>query len=172
MKHQENVSFRLKNIMPRAKKLWEEHLFPLEKLFFLPSVEKNNHFSSGNKSSPQSFSVPGIMFPARRNIYSHQISNFCKQFTIPKHFSLHRDSTYNENLKSNITSSKKTYPFKNSMLTCFSDQKSQELQTPFMPKKADEQRILPVRWILIKKPAELQLLRNSGCKLFFHCVGP
>ena len=30
---------------------------------------KNNHFSSGNKSSPQSFSVPGIMFPPRRNIY-------------------------------------------------------------------------------------------------------
>ena len=46
--------------MPGAKKLREEHLFPLEKLFFLPTVEK---------SSPQSFSVPGIMFPARRNIY-------------------------------------------------------------------------------------------------------
>ena len=29
-----------------------------------------NCFSSGNKSSPQSFSAPGIMFPARRNIYS------------------------------------------------------------------------------------------------------
>ena len=70
MKPKENVSFRLKNIMPGPKKLWEEHLFPLEKLFFLPSVEKSNHFSSGNKSSPQSFSVPGIMFPARRNIYS------------------------------------------------------------------------------------------------------
>jgi hypothetical protein len=25
--------------------------------------------SSGNKSSPQNFSAPGIMFPARRNIY-------------------------------------------------------------------------------------------------------
>jgi hypothetical protein len=48
MKPQENVSFRLKNIMPGAK----------------------NRFSSGNKSSPQSFSAPGIMFPARRNIYS------------------------------------------------------------------------------------------------------
>ena len=70
MKPKENVSFRLKNIMPGPKKLWEEHLFPLEKLFFLPAVEKSNHFSSGNKSSPQSFSVPGIMFPARRNIYS------------------------------------------------------------------------------------------------------
>ena len=35
-------------------------------------VKKSNHFSSGNKSSPQSFSVPGIMFPARRNIYSWQ----------------------------------------------------------------------------------------------------
>jgi hypothetical protein len=73
MKPQENVSFRLKNIMPGAKKLREEHLFPLEKLFFLPTVEKNNRFSSGNKSSPQSFSVPGIMFPARRNIYSLDI---------------------------------------------------------------------------------------------------
>ena len=67
MKPQENVSFGLKNIMPGTKKLWEEHFFSLEKLFFLPSVKKNNHFS---KSSPQSFSVPGIMFPARRNIYS------------------------------------------------------------------------------------------------------
>ena len=70
MKPQENVSFRLKNIMPGAKKLREEHLFPLEKLFFLPTVEKNNRFSSGNKSLPQSCSAPGIMFPARRNIYS------------------------------------------------------------------------------------------------------
>jgi hypothetical protein len=35
MKLQENVSFRLKNIMPGAIKLREEHLFPLEKLFFL-----------------------------------------------------------------------------------------------------------------------------------------
>ena len=39
MKPKENVSFRLKNIMPGPKKLWEEHLFPLEKLFFLPSVD-------------------------------------------------------------------------------------------------------------------------------------
>jgi hypothetical protein len=76
MKPQENVSFRLKNIMPGAKKLREEHLFPLEKLFFLPTVEKNNRFSSGNKSSPQSFSVPGIMFPARRNIYSFSTEKY------------------------------------------------------------------------------------------------
>jgi hypothetical protein len=75
MKQQENVSFRLKNIMPGAKKLQEEHLFPLEKLFFLPSVKKNNHFSSGNKSSPRRFSAPGIMFPARRNIYSEVKNN-------------------------------------------------------------------------------------------------
>ena len=59
------------NIMPGSKKLWEEHLFPSEKTVFLPSVEKTTIFSSGNKSSPQSFSVPGIMFPPRRNIYSH-----------------------------------------------------------------------------------------------------
>ena len=69
MKPKENVSSRLKNIMPGTKKLWEEHLFLLEKLFFLPSVEKSNHFSSRNKSLPQNFSVPGILFPARRNIY-------------------------------------------------------------------------------------------------------
>ena len=56
--------------MPGSKKLWEEHLFPSEKIVFLPSVEKTTIFSSGNKSSPQSFSVPGIKFPPRRNIYS------------------------------------------------------------------------------------------------------
>ena len=81
MKPQENVSFGLKNIMPGTKKLWEEHLFPLEKLFFLPTVEKNNRFSSGNKSSPQSFSVPGIMFPARRNIYSLPIKFITPRFS-------------------------------------------------------------------------------------------
>jgi hypothetical protein len=71
MKQQENVSFRLKNIMPGAKKLRRRRTFvSLGKTVFLPSVEKNNHFSSGNKSSPRSFSAPGIMFPARRNIYS------------------------------------------------------------------------------------------------------
>ena len=43
MKPQENVSFRLKNIMPGAKKLWEEHLFPLENLFFL----RKQKFASG-----------------------------------------------------------------------------------------------------------------------------
>ena len=63
------------NIMPGSKKLWEEHLFPSEKTVFLPSVEKTTIFSSGNKSSPQSFSVPGIMFPPRRNIYSFSFQN-------------------------------------------------------------------------------------------------
>ena len=63
--------------MPGSKKLWEEHLFPSEKIVFLPSVEKTTIFSSGNKSSPQSFSVPGIMFPARRNIYSSRLHKFC-----------------------------------------------------------------------------------------------
>jgi hypothetical protein len=65
MKQQENVSFSLKNIMPGAKTLREEHLFPLEKLLFLLLVEKKKNFSSGNKSSARSFSAPGIMFPAR-----------------------------------------------------------------------------------------------------------
>ena len=63
------------NIMPGSKKLWEEHLFPSEKIVFLPSVEKTTIFSSGNKSSPQSFSVPGIMFPPRRNIYLCTVLN-------------------------------------------------------------------------------------------------
>ena len=30
--------------MPGTKKLWEEYLFPLEKLFFLPLVEKTPSF--------------------------------------------------------------------------------------------------------------------------------
>ena len=52
-----------------AQKNSEKNIcFPWKKLFFLPTVEKTTIFSSGNKSSPQSFSVPGIMFPARRNI--------------------------------------------------------------------------------------------------------
>jgi hypothetical protein len=89
MKPQENVSFRLKNIMLGAKKLQEEHLFPLEKLFFLPTVEKNNRFSSGNKSSHQSFSVPGIMFPARRNIYSgwgQCLQSFCRGTSVHRSY--------------------------------------------------------------------------------------
>ena len=48
-------------------------MFPSEKIVFLPSVEKTTIFSSGNKSSPQSFSVPGIKFPPRRNIYTSQV---------------------------------------------------------------------------------------------------
>ena len=85
MKPKENVSSRLKNIMPGSKKLWEEHLFLLEKLFFLPSVEKSNHFSSRNKSSPQNFSVPGILFPARRNIYSIFLEIEIREPTFFKH---------------------------------------------------------------------------------------
>ena len=50
-------------------------MFPSEKIVFLPSVEKTTIFSSGNKSSPQSFSVPGIKFPPRRNIYSPREGN-------------------------------------------------------------------------------------------------
>ena len=77
MKPQENVSFRLKNLMPGQKNSEKNICFPWKKLFFLPTVEKTTIFSSGNKSSPQSFSVPGIMFPARRNIYS-QLTVFSK----------------------------------------------------------------------------------------------
>ena len=70
MKHQENVSFRLKTLCLGQKNSEKNICFPLKKLFFLPSVEKTTIFSSGNKSLLQSFSVPGIMFPPRRNIYS------------------------------------------------------------------------------------------------------
>ena len=76
MKPQENVSFRLKTLCLGQKNSEKNICFPLKKLFFLPSVEKTTIFSSGNKSSPQSFSVPGIMFPPRRNIYSPQFANF------------------------------------------------------------------------------------------------
>ena len=69
MKPQENVSFRLKTFGLGQKNSEKNICFPLKKLFFLPSVEKTTIFSSGNKSSPQSFSVPGIKFPPRRNIY-------------------------------------------------------------------------------------------------------
>jgi hypothetical protein len=34
MKQQENVSFRLKNIMPGTKKIREEHLFPWKTTIF------------------------------------------------------------------------------------------------------------------------------------------
>jgi hypothetical protein len=49
MKPQENVSFRLKNIMPGAKKLREEHLFPLEKLFFSLWSKKTTVFPQEKK---------------------------------------------------------------------------------------------------------------------------
>ena len=49
MKPQENVSFGLKNIMPGRKKLCEEHLYPLEKLLFLPLVEKKPVFPQDTK---------------------------------------------------------------------------------------------------------------------------
>jgi hypothetical protein len=58
MKPQENVSFRLKNIMPGAKKLREEHLFPLEKLFFLPTVEKKQPFFLRKQKFASEFFCP------------------------------------------------------------------------------------------------------------------
>jgi hypothetical protein len=63
-------------------------LFPSEKIVFLPSVEKTTIFSSGNKSSPQSFSVPGIKFPPRRNIYSRNAAGtqVGQQFGSPDYF--------------------------------------------------------------------------------------
>ena len=80
MKHQENVSFRLKTLCLGQKNSEKNICFPLKKLFFLPSVEKTTIFSSGNKSSPQSFSVPGIMIPPRRNIQTSTPSKYQNQF--------------------------------------------------------------------------------------------
>ena len=51
--------------------------FSWKNCFFSLQSKKTNHFSSRNKSSHQNFSVPGILFPARRNIYS---------FSTSKHF--------------------------------------------------------------------------------------
>jgi hypothetical protein len=45
------------NIMPGTEKLWDELLFPEEKMVV---------FSERNKCSSQSFFDPGIMFSARR----------------------------------------------------------------------------------------------------------
>ena len=83
MKPQDNLSFRLKTICLVQKNSEKNVCFPWKNWFFLTSVKKTlrrtfsqkkkNVFSSGNKSLPQSFSVPGIMFPPRRNIYSHLI---------------------------------------------------------------------------------------------------
>ena len=58
MKPQENVSFRLKNIMPGTKKLREEHLFPLEKIVFSPYGRKNNHFFLRKQKFASEFFCP------------------------------------------------------------------------------------------------------------------
>ena len=94
MKQEENVSFRLKTLCLGQKNSEKNICFPLKKLFFLPSVEKTTIFSSGNKSSPQSFSVPGIMFPPRRNIYRTEnkrkgtLKSFHIRFLIPFYINL------------------------------------------------------------------------------------
>ena len=55
--------------MPGRKKLAEE-LFFLKPTVFTPYGRKNNCWFVGKKSSPASFSMPGINLPAYRNIYS------------------------------------------------------------------------------------------------------
>ena len=56
--------------MPGRKKLAEE-LFFLKPTVFTPYGRKNNCWFVGKKSSPASFSMPGINLPAYRNIYSN-----------------------------------------------------------------------------------------------------
>ena len=56
--------------MPGRKKLAEELFFSLKRTVFLPYGQKNICPFVGKKSSPASFSMPGINLPAYRNIYS------------------------------------------------------------------------------------------------------
>ena len=46
------------NIMPGSKKLWEEHLFPSEKIVFSPFGRKNNHFFLGKQKFASEFFCP------------------------------------------------------------------------------------------------------------------
>ena len=58
MKPQENVSFRLKTLCLGQKNSEKNICFPLKKLFFLPSVEKNNHFFLGKQKFASEFFCP------------------------------------------------------------------------------------------------------------------
>ena len=46
------------NIMPGSKKLWEEHLFPSEKIVFSPFGRKNNHFFLRKQKFTSEFFCP------------------------------------------------------------------------------------------------------------------
>ena len=46
------------NIMPGSKKLWEEHLFPSEKIVFSPFGRKNNHFFLRKQKFASEFFCP------------------------------------------------------------------------------------------------------------------
>ena len=46
------------NIMPGSKKLWEEHLFPSEKIVFSPFGQKNNHFFLRKQKFASEFFCP------------------------------------------------------------------------------------------------------------------
>ena len=59
--------------MPGRKKLAEELFFSLKRTVFTPCGRKNNCPFVGKKSSPASFSMPGINLPADRNIYSRRL---------------------------------------------------------------------------------------------------
>ena len=59
--------------MPGRKKLAEELFFSLKPTVFTPYGRKNNCWFVGKKSSPASFSMPGINLPPYRNIYSSTV---------------------------------------------------------------------------------------------------
>ena len=51
-------------------------MFPSEELSFLPTVEKDICFSSGNKISCSIFSMPGITIPSQQEIIFFKIRFF------------------------------------------------------------------------------------------------
>ena len=57
-------------ISKEAMECLEPHRLVRSRKKILSAVEKDNHFSSGNKSSSSSFSILGTTIPPYRNIYS------------------------------------------------------------------------------------------------------
>ena len=68
--------------MPGRKKLAEELFFYLKPTVFTPYGRKNICWFVGKKSSPASFSMPGINLPPYRNIYSEKDTKFCEISTV------------------------------------------------------------------------------------------
>ena len=76
------------NIMPGSKKLWEEHLFPSEKIVFSPFGRKNNHFFLGKQKFASEFFCPWHnvstqkehIFSITRTIFSHSFGSKIQLF--------------------------------------------------------------------------------------------